>query len=284
MLKRILGIAPHREVDGSYSPSKLALKLARSDTSDYQEVTYAKSAGTRKKVLVVCTEHKNMRMQNGKSFSTGNHPVELLVPMLHMSKAGFEFEFATPAGRPVVLEMWAFPKQDKHVKSIYATYETAMNTPMSLKDSMQNLVANPEQYAAVFVPGGHGAMIGLPDDGNLGELLLYAHENGIFTITLCHGPGALLATSNSSQGFIYSGYEMTVFPDSVDDMTPKIGYLPGKMPWKVCEKLTNAGAKITNKKADASVRIDRRLITGASPQAADALGKLATNSLLEAFG
>jgi len=29
-------------------------------------------------------------MKNGKKFSTGNHPVEMLVPMLHFKKAGFE--------------------------------------------------------------------------------------------------------------------------------------------------------------------------------------------------
>ncbi|MFB0946301.1 MAG: hypothetical protein QMB24_09190, partial [Spirosomataceae bacterium] len=95
MLKRILGLAPKLEADGSYSPSKVALKLATADKTDYEAITYTKYQGKRSKILVIFTEQKNMEMQNGKMFSTGNHPVEALVPMLHLKNAGFEFEVAT---------------------------------------------------------------------------------------------------------------------------------------------------------------------------------------------
>ena len=74
---------------------------------------------------------------------------------------------------------------------------------------------------------------------------------------------------------------MAVFPDSVDKMTPKIGYLPGHMPWRLGEKLTDLGANIVNKKGDRTCCVDRRLITGASPEAADPLGNLAGTTLLE---
>ncbi|MEY4029097.1 MAG: hypothetical protein RJA90_282, partial [Bacteroidota bacterium] len=36
MIKNILGLAPTLESDGSYSPSKLALKLATSNKTDYE--------------------------------------------------------------------------------------------------------------------------------------------------------------------------------------------------------------------------------------------------------
>ena len=65
--------------------------------------------------MVIFTEQKNLEMKNGKLFSTGNHPVEALLPMLHLRNAGFEFEIATPSGKPVVFEMWAYPSEDKEV-------------------------------------------------------------------------------------------------------------------------------------------------------------------------
>jgi molecular chaperone Hsp31 and glyoxalase 3 len=74
---------------------------------------------------------------------------------------------------------------------------------------------------------------------------------------------------------------MAVFPDSVDNMTPKIGYLPGKMLWGLSEKLTHLGVNIVNTKADNTVCLDRKLITGASPLAANELGKLAAKTLLK---
>ena len=122
MLKKILGIAPKLESDGSYSPSKLALKLAVSAKTDFESISYKKYQGKRSKILVIFTEQKNMKMQNGKLFSTGNHPVEALVPMLHLKNAGFDFEIVTPTGKPVVFEMWAFPQEDEHVKAIYEVY------------------------------------------------------------------------------------------------------------------------------------------------------------------
>ena len=54
-----------------------------------------------------------------------------------------------------------------------------------------------------------------------------------------------------------------------DKQTPMIGYIPGQMPWFLGKKLIECGATIVNKKADKSTCIDRRLITGASPLAAN---------------
>ena len=281
MLKKLLGIAPHLESDGSYSPSKLALKLATVDKTDFERVSYTKYQGDRSKILVIFTEQKNMEMQNGELFSTGNHPVETLVPMLHLKNAGFDFEIATPTGKPAVLEMWAFPEKDEQVKSLYNEYKSSFEQPKNLQDFVDTSLSAPESYAAVFVPGGHGAMLAIPEDQNVRKILNWAHENELFTISLCHGPAALLATTLNGQAFLYAGYNMAVFPHSVDKMTPKIGYLPGQVPWELSEKLASLGATIVNTKADKTVCLDRKLITGASPLAANELGKLTAETLLK---
>jgi len=281
MIKKILGIAPKLESDGSYSPSKVAIKLGTVATTDFENITYQKYQGNKKKILVIFTEQKNMTMQNGKMFSTGNHPVEALLPMLHLKNAGFEFDIATPTGKPVVFEMWAFPTKDEHVKAIYNEYKLSFEQPKKLQDFIDTSLSDTASYAAVFVPGGHGAMLGIPEDENVGQLLNWAHENDLFTISLCHGPGSFLATTLNNQPFIYKGYNMAVFPDSVDKMTPKIGYLPGQMPFGLSERLKNLGANIVNTKSDKTVCLDRKLITGASPLASNELGKLAANTLLK---
>ncbi|WP_339342874.1 glyoxalase III HchA [uncultured Polaribacter sp.] len=281
MLKKILGIAPKLESDGSFSPSKLAIKLGTVDKTDYEKISYTKYQGEKSKILVIFTEQKNLKMQNGKLFSTGNHPVEALLPMLHLKNAGFEFEIATPTGKPVVFEMWAFPEKDEHVKAIYNDYKSNFEKPIKLQDFVATSMTDSASYAAVFVPGGHGAMLGIPEDKNVGKILNWAHQNDLFTITLCHGPGSLLTTTLNNQNFLYEGYKMAVFPDSVDKQTPMIGYLPGQMPWGLSEKLKSLGAKLVNKKGDNTTCRDRRLITGASPLASNNLGKLAAETLLK---
>jgi molecular chaperone Hsp31 and glyoxalase 3 len=272
---------PNLEDDGSYSPSSLALILGTVSKTDFEDIQYTKYQGDKSKVLVIFTEQKNLEMKNGKSFSTGNHPIEALVPMLHLKNAGFDFEIATPTGKPVVFEMWAFPEEDEHVKAIYNEYKSSFEQPKKLADFIPNSFANDSSYAAVFVPGGHGAMIGIPEDRNVGKVLNWAHKNDLFTITLCHGPSALLSTTLDNQEFLYDGYKMAVFPDAVDEMTPMIGYLPGHMKNGVSERLKSLGATIVNTESDKTVCIDRKLITGASPLASNELGKLAANTLLK---
>ena len=273
-----------REPDGSFRPSKVALKFSTSETSDFDAVAYTPYEGKRKKILVIFTERKNMTMQNGTEFSTGNHPVEALVPMLHLRDAGFEFEVTTPTGKPVAFEMWAMPRADAAVMGMYEELKPRLEHPRALSEFVRDFLGTLESYAAVFVPGGHGAMLGLPEDRNVGTILRAAQQNDLFTISLCHGPGSFLATMLDGEEFLYRGYEMGVFPDSVDKMTPMIGYLPGHMPWRLAEKLQSLGAEVVNTKADDTCHIDRKLITGASPLASDALGRLAATTLLEQLG
>ena len=263
-------------------PSPLALKLATSSKTDYDGGAYPDPYKSGKlRVLMICTEESNMTMENGKVFSTGNHPVEIALPMLHLISAGFEIDIMTPTGAPAAIEVWAMPDQDEHVKKLFRDYGDAFSTPQSLADFAAKDMVAEAQYAAVFIPGGHGAMLGLPENNDLGKVLRWAHDKDIFTLALCHGPAALLA-ANSNDGFLYAGYKMTVFPDAVDKQTPMIGYLPGPMPWWVCDSLKALGAEIINTKADKSCHVDRHLVTGASPKAANDFGRLAATTLLNA--
>ena len=281
MIKKLLGLAPKLESDGSYSPSKMAIKMGVQSKTDFENVSYKKYEGEKTKILVICTEEKNLKMKNGKYFSTGNHPVETLLPMLHLKNAGFDFEIATPSGKPAVFEMWAFPDKDENVKAIYEDYKSNFNKPISLSNFIKNAFENSDSYAAVFIPGGHGVMIGIPEDENVGKILRWAHQNELYTISLCHGPGAFLSTTLDGQEFLYKGYNMAVFPDSVDNKTPMIGYLPGYMTFGLSENLKSLGVRLANTKMDKTVCLDRKLITGSSPLASNELGKLAAKTLLK---
>lgn len=274
---------PTATEDGAYSPSTLALMLATSSTTDFDNTKYENPYTGNKKVLMICTEERNMTMANGKNFSTGNHPVEMMLPMLHLKNAGFEVDIVTPTGKPVVIEMWAMPEEDEHVKAIYAEYKEKFENPGSLSDFVQNSMDDNSDYIAVYIPGGHGAMLGLPENKDLNKLIHWAHNKDLFMLAICHGPAALLAANLDSDkdSFVYKDYKIAAFPDAVDAQTPMIGYMPGEMPWKFGEKLNNLGVTVINAEADNTVHVDRKLITGASPSAANDFGKLAATELLK---
>lgn len=274
---------PTATEDGAYSPSTLALMLATSSITDFDNTKYEKPYTGNKKVLMICTEERNMTMANGKKFSTGNHPVEMMLPMLHLKNAGFDIDIATPTGKSVKIEMWAMPEEDEYVKAIYSEYKQQFESPKNLSDFVQNSMDDNSDYIAIYIPGGHGAMLGLPENKDLNKLIHWAHNKDLYTLAICHGPAALLAANLDSDkdSFIYRDYKIAAFPDTVDAQTPMIGYMPGDMPWKFGEKLNNLGITIINAEADNTVHIDRKLITGASPQAANDFGKLAATELLK---
>ncbi len=130
---------------------------------------------------MVCTEERNMTMANGTKFSTGNHPVEMLLPMLHLNNAGFEVDIYTPTGKSVKIEMWAMPQQDKNVQNIYSRYKSQFEKPKSLADFVQNEMNDTDDYAAIFIPGGHGAMLGLPKNEDLEKLTHWSHKKDLFS-------------------------------------------------------------------------------------------------------
>ena len=57
--------------------------------------------------------------------------------------------------------------------------------------------------------------------------------------------------------------------------------MPGKLKWLLAEKLESLGAKIVNEAISGQVHIDRNLITGDSPLAANQLGIVAVDELLK---
>ncbi|MGE8552041.1 MAG: glyoxalase III HchA, partial [Acinetobacter calcoaceticus] len=245
--------------------------------------TYSTPYTGSKKILVIATDERYIQMQNGKFFSTGNHPVEMLLPMFHLDNAGFEIDVATLSGNPAKLEMWAMPKQEQVVLDTFQKYADKLKNPLKLTDILEEVVGENSPYAAVFIPGGHGALAKIPHSLEVKKVLKWAVEQDKFIITLCHGPAALLAAAvdEAPENYIFKGYQICVFPDALDaGANIDIGYMPGALPWLVGENLEKLGVEILNKGITGQCHRDRKLLTGDSPLASNNLGKLAAETLL----
>ncbi|KFI25866.1 chaperone protein HchA [Haematobacter missouriensis] len=265
----------------AFFPSKFSLSQFTSAKSDLEGADYPQPYTGRGRILMIGTDERYLKMENGTLFSTGNHPVETLLPMYHLHKAGFEFDIATVSGNPVKFEFWAMPKEDEAITSLHEAYLEQFQKPMKLSDVVAGLGADSD-YVAVFIPGGHGPLAGLPFSEEVGDVLRWALDQDRHIISICHGPAALLACTPKIDGeaFPFAGYTITAFPDASDRMTPEIGYMPGHLTWHFGEKLKTLGVTIANTDPDKSTHKDRKLLTGASPFAANELGKLAAETLL----
>jgi molecular chaperone Hsp31 and glyoxalase 3 len=138
------------------------------------------------------------------------------------------------------------------------------------------------KFIALFLPGGHGSMVGLPEDENVGQLIRWVKKSDRYLIAVCHGPAAMIATTqNNKAPHPYKGYKIVAFPDKFDKQSPSLGYLPGQLPWLQCEALEQEGIKVINEKLTGATHIDRKLISGDSPMACDQLGKITVDALFK---
>lgn len=128
----------------------------------------------------------------------------------------------------------------------------------------------------VFIPGGHGPMVDLADNADMGRVLRLMNGAGKTISALCHGPAALLSAPDEDGIWLFDGYKMTAFTDEEEDQTQagKVG-----MPWYLEDALKNRGAVFDDGDAAwvSHVVVDRNLITaqnpGSSQAAADAVLK-----------
>ncbi len=286
LLKRVVGMAPTKEKNGEgYIPSPIGLLLGVANKSGYKPNDIKSNYKGNKKILVLCTEERYFQLENGKKFSTGNNVQETSVPLIHLSNYGFDFDVVTPTGSPAILEEWSVPKKDRVVNDFMKNHMSKFNNPLSLKKMISNGELNDaSNYIALFLPGGHGAMVGLPFDQNVWTLIRWIHDTDRYMITVCHGPAALLAaTAGNNEPHPYKGYKLAIFPDSLDKQSPILGYLPGHLPWYQGEKLAEKGLSFINDKVEGAVHIDRKLISGDSPKACDELGRVAAEKLMNEF-
>lgn len=282
-VKQLFGIAPTREARGDgFIPSPLGRLLGVDSKSGYEADDFGgrKHAGD-KRILVLCTEERYLEMTNGRKFSTGHNVQETAVPLMHLANAGFAFDAVTPTGAPAILEEWSVPKKDTAVLEFIETNRAKFDAPLSLAEMVAaDQLSADSRYAALFLPGGHGAMVGLPDDPNVDTLIRWVRDTDRYLVAVCHGPAALMAATKGDGEHPYAGYEMCAFPDSFDKKSPSIGYLPGMLPWFQCEKLEQAGMRILNDDITGATHVDRKLYSGDSPKACDQLGKLVAEALL----
>jgi putative intracellular protease/amidase len=126
------------------------------------------------------------------------------------------------------------------------------------------------EFDAVFAPGGHGPMVDLAGNPDVGRLLAALQKRRATIAALCHGPAMLLSAPERADGlWLFDGYRMTSFTDEEEDQT-EAGRLG--MEWLLDVALKNAGAVFDDGPSAwvSHVVVDRNLITGQNPGSTEA--------------
>jgi putative intracellular protease/amidase len=264
-------------------------------TFDFKEENKMTTKG---KVLVLVSSGHGLPLKDGKVYAgAGYYLNELTVPVRALMKEGYEITFSNPKGNTPQLDV------NSAIAQFFGGDEAKLQDYLKFKDSLTGL-KNPtrisdviasglDQYDAVFVPGGHGPMMDLLDDPDAGTVMRHFHETSKPTAVLCHGPISLLSALPNSkevvaalaagdaagahakaQGWIYSGYKMTIFSTAEEQQREPLE-IGGKVLFYPDFALRTAGGDVSVVAPWGSyVLQDRELISGQNPFSDEALLKL----------
>jgi putative intracellular protease/amidase len=126
-------------------------------------------------------------------------------------------------------------------------------------------------FDALFLPGGHGAMVDLASNCDVGRAVRLLHLREKTVATVCHGPAAFLSAGSGPEGaWLFDGYKLVSVTDEEEDQIPygKLG-----LPWYLESELKNYGAIFDDGDAAwvSHVVVDRNLVTAQNPASSEAM-------------
>jgi putative intracellular protease/amidase len=129
------------------------------------------------KILIVTTSHDHFGDTHSRP--TGVWLEEFAVPYLEFHKSGMEMTIASPKGGAIPIDPRSNPTPEQAPAwqaAIAAGQQTVKLSDVSSAD-----------FAAIFLPGGHGPMFDLPDNQDLQRLLREFYEADKLIAAVCHG-------------------------------------------------------------------------------------------------
>lgn len=186
---------------------------------------------------------------------------------------GLEVDIASPAGGAVVADR--FDRNKPYNKRFLADPIAAAK----LTGTRSVASLEKQDYAAIFIIGGKGAMFDLPVDVQLKALLAQTYQAGGVIGAVCHGPAVLMNVSLQGGTSLLEGRSVTGFSNEEEALFGK-GWARA-FPVLLENGLRGSGAKFTDAPMMLShVVTDGRLVTGQNPYSTAA----AAEAVIRAMG
>ncbi|MEK2690678.1 type 1 glutamine amidotransferase domain-containing protein [Bdellovibrio sp. GT3] len=214
-----------------------------------------------KKVLFVATNTVHLGETGHR---TGAFLSELTHPYEEITAAGYEIDLASPLGGEIPLDGI---KMDDPMNAVWMNDEDFLE---KIQSSLNLSKLKSEDYCALYVSGGHGAMFDLPDSSELQRLVSEIYENDGVIAAVCHGTAGLVNCRNSQGEFLLRDHEVTGFSNAEEEM---VG-MDNVVPFLLQSKIESLGATYTSgPKFSAHVVKSGRLVTGQNPASAMGVGQ-----------
>ncbi|WP_165045591.1 type 1 glutamine amidotransferase domain-containing protein [Dysgonomonas sp. ZJ709] len=221
----------------------------------------SKTNDMKKKILFVVTSHDK---KGSTGEPTGYYLSEVSHPWHVLHGAGYEIDFVSPLGGKAPVD--GFDLND----SINKVFWENKVYREKIENTMKPTEIIPENYAAIFYAGGHGAMWDFADNKELATIATQIYENNGIVSAVCHGPAGLVNIKLSSGDYLVKEKKINSFTNE-EEIAVK---LENVVPFMLESKLIERGAKFEKSASfQPHVTVDQRVITGQNPQSAHGVGE-----------
>ena len=213
-----------------------------------------------KKILFIVSSANQIGPENRK---TGNYLPEVAHPYHEFIQAGYEVDFASVQGGEPPID-GADELEDPRNRAFMEGEGLAKMKNSHKIDGVDTL-----PYDAVFVPGGLGPMVDMPDNIHVQKAIADTYNRGDIVGAVCHGPVSLLNVVLEDGTPLVKGKNITSFSNSEEK-----GYAQKDVPFLLETALVEKGAEF-HSVADweANSIADGRLVTGQNPASAEGVAQ-----------
>ncbi|WP_018262669.1 type 1 glutamine amidotransferase domain-containing protein [Methylobacterium sp. WSM2598] len=200
---------------------------------------------------------------------------ELATPYCAFVDAGAAVTLASIAGGPVPIDPRSVKPKGENEAAVERFLGDAAASK-ALAETPAIAAIDAEADDAVFLPGGHGTMVDLPESAALAALLGKAWAQGKVVAAVCHGPAGLVNAKAETGAPLVQGRRVTGFSDSEERA---VG-LDAAVPFLLETRLRELGG-VYGRAADFHpfAVADGRLVTGQNPASSALTARLVLDAL-----
>ena len=213
------------------------------------------------RILIVLSAASAWIRSDGSKYDSGVWAEEFVVMHETLVRAGCDVDIATPGG--------VTPTIDPHSMNPGVAGHEQVDHFRRYLDSIATLLARPltlatvaaSAYDVIAIPGGHGPVVDLYKDPEMGRILAEAQRDKKIIAPVCHGQAALLAARDEHGEWLFAGRRMTAFSD---DEEAELGTADNAL-WLLADTLRKSGARYEKGKNWAPHVKDGNLLIGQNP-------------------
>lgn len=230
-----------------------------------------------KRILIVVT---NIGEYEKSGYRTGLWLGELTHFWDVVEEAGFQMDIASPSGGYVPIDPESLMAQETvhafGIKNAVQKRYQDRDFMDKLKNTFKVSEANPADYDAIYLTGGHGVMFDFRDASLAAQVAAF-FEAGKIVSAVCHGPCGLLEVKLKNGDYLLKGRKATGFSWLEEKLAKRQDFVP----YNLEDEMQKRGADYQKAKLPFTEYVveDGLLITGQNPTSPKAVGEAVVKRL-----